>query len=116
MLAPLEDALVRAQALHGVHSEDHERLKMIHRNGLRLLKLINALLDFSRIEAGRVTAKFEATALDQFTRDLASTFRSATERAGLQLLVECDPIGEPVYLDRRPAYGIAIPDETLQLS
>jgi len=100
MLAPLEDALARAQAQHGVHSEDHDSLKMIHRNGLRLLKLVNALLDFSRIEAGRVSAKYEATALDQFTRDLASTFRSATERAGIELLVECDPLGEPVYVDR----------------
>ena len=100
MLAPLEDALARAETLHGIHSEDHERLKMIHRNGLRLLKLVNALLDFSRIEAGRVTAKYEATELDQFTGDLASTFRSATERAGIDLLVNCDPIGEPVYVDR----------------
>ena len=96
MLAPLEDALARAQ----IHSEDRDRLKMVHRNGLRLLKLVNALLDFSRIEAGRVTAKYEATALDQFTRDLSSTFRSATERAELELFVECDPIGESAYVDR----------------
>jgi PAS domain S-box-containing protein len=100
MLAPLEDAMARAEILHGIHSEDHERLKMIHRNGLRLLKLVNALLDFSRIEAGRVTAKFEPTALDRFTTDLASTFRSASERTGLDLTVSCKPIGEPVYLDR----------------
>jgi len=96
MLAPLEDALAHAQT----NSEDHDRLKMVHRNGLRLLKLVNALLDFSRIEAGRVTAMYEATALDQFTRDLSSTFRSAIERAGLELLVECDPIGEYAYVDR----------------
>jgi len=100
ILAPLEDALARAQSQPGASSEDYDRLKMIHRNGLRLLKLVNALLDFSRIEAGRVTAKYEATALDQFTRDLASTFRSATERAGLELLVQCDQIGEPVFVDR----------------
>ena len=73
---------------------------MVQRNGLRLLKLVNTLLDFSRIEAGRVRARFEPVDLCALTTDLASTFRSAMERAGLEFDVTCVPLGEPVYVDR----------------
>ena len=75
-------------------------LEVAHRNGLRLLKLVNTLLDFSRIEAGRVEAAFEPTDLAGFTAELASTFRSAVERAGLRLVIDCPPLPEPVYVDR----------------
>lgn len=57
-----------------------EQLSLVHRNSLRLLKLVNTLLDFSKIEAGRTNACFRPTDLCQLTHDLASTFRSATER------------------------------------
>ena len=63
-------------------AEDRERLDVAHRNGLRLLKLVNTLLDFSRIEAGRIQASYEPTDLAALTADLASIFRSAIERAG----------------------------------
>jgi DNA-binding NtrC family response regulator len=65
-----------------------------------LLKLVNTLLDFSRIEAGRVQAVYEPTDLSGITAEIASVFRSAMENAGLQFTVECPPIGEPVYVDR----------------
>jgi light-regulated signal transduction histidine kinase (bacteriophytochrome) len=66
-----------------------------------LLKLVNTLLDFSRLEAGRVDASFQPTDLCELTIDLASTFRSAVERAGLRFEVECDPLAERVYVDRQ---------------
>ena len=77
-----------------------ERLEVVNRNGLRLLRLVNTLLDFSRIEAGRVRAAYEPTDLAAFTADLASIFRSACEKAGLRLAVDCPPLGEPVFVDR----------------
>jgi signal transduction histidine kinase len=40
-----------------------ERMKVVHRNGQRLLKLVSSLLDFSRIEAGRARANYEPTDL-----------------------------------------------------
>ena len=65
---------------------------VVHRNALRLLKLVNTLLDFSRIEAGRAAARCcEPTDLGAFTADLASMFRSAIERAGLALVVDAPP-------------------------
>jgi signal transduction histidine kinase len=73
---------------------------VIHRNALRLLRLVNTLLDFSRIEAGRAQAQYEPIDLAEYTRDLASSFRSAIERAGLRFLVDCPPLPDPVYVDR----------------
>ena len=90
MLGPTEEALASpARALTG------EDLEVVHRNALRLLKLVNTLLDFSRIEAGRAHASFEPTDLAQLTADLASAFRSAMERAGLRFDVDCPPLAAP---------------------
>lgn len=77
-----------------------DELDMVWRNGLRLTKLVNTLLDFSRIEAGRTQARYEAVDLGALTADLASVFRSAVERAGLTFDVDCAPMGDLVYVDR----------------
>ena len=96
MLAPLEDALSSSE----LSPTERDRLDVAHRNSLRLLKLVNSLLDFSRIEAGRAQASYEPTDLATFTADLASNFRAACEAAGLSLLVDCPPLDQPVYTDR----------------
>ncbi len=96
MLAPLEDTL-RSEVLT---LQDRERLEVAHRNSLRLLRLVNTLLDFARIEAGRIQASYEPTDLASFTAELASVFRSAIERAGLRLTVNCPHLPEEVYVDR----------------
>jgi PAS domain S-box-containing protein len=94
MLGPLEEALTSpARTLAG------ENLATTYRNAVRLLKLVNTLLDFSRIEAGRARARYVPTDLTALTRDLASAFRSAMTRAGLAFDVRCDDLGEPVFVD-----------------
>ena len=98
MLGPLQDLLSRSQT--HLSPMVKEQLELASRNGARLLRLVNTLLDFSRIEAGRVQAVYEPTDLAGFTAELASVFRSATERAGLKLIVHCRPLSEPVYVDR----------------
>jgi anti-anti-sigma factor len=77
-----------------------EELDTAHRNSLRLGKLVNTLLDFARLQAGRVRARFEPLDLAALTAELASVFRSAVERAGLEYTVECPPLPEPVLVDR----------------
>ncbi|MEU8791294.1 SpoIIE family protein phosphatase [Streptomyces sp. NPDC048643] len=77
-----------------------EELDVIHRNGLRLGKLVNTLLDFSRIEAGRMQARYEPVDLAAVTGELASVFRSAVDRAGLDFQVDCVPLPAPVFIDR----------------
>jgi signal transduction histidine kinase len=94
ILGPIEDALLNETP------PSHESLEMLHRNALRLLKLVNGLLDFVRIEVGRMRANYEPTDLSLLTAQLSSVFRSAVERAGLKLVVECPPLPEPVYVDR----------------
>ncbi|MGJ4947903.1 ATP-binding protein [Bradyrhizobium sp. HKCCYLS20291] len=98
MLSPLEDMLARSDAQLG--AAEQAELNVIHRNGIRLLKLVNTLLDFSRIEAGRMTASFEPVDLVALTSELVSNFRSATDRAGLRLAIDAEPLPEPVHVDR----------------
>jgi PAS domain S-box-containing protein len=97
MLSPLEELL----AADDLPTQSRQELVLIHRNGLRLLKLVNTLLDFSRIEAGRVQAVYEPTDLVAFTAELASIFRSAIEQAGLEYIIDCQPLAELVYVDRQ---------------
>ncbi|HZU36375.1 MAG TPA: ATP-binding protein [Gemmataceae bacterium] len=98
MLGPVEDIL--AKPTNGVMPDNRELLEVVRRNGLRLQKLVNTLLDFSRLEAGRVQASYEPTDLAGLTAELASNFRSACEQAGLKFVVDCSPLPEPVYVDR----------------
>ncbi|MFI6265982.1 SpoIIE family protein phosphatase [Micromonospora sp. NPDC051006] len=96
VLGPLED-LLADPTLPAGHID---RLTVMHRNALRLLKLVNTVLDFSRLESGRLAARYEPTDLADYTSRLASTFRSAIERAGLRLQVDCPPLPAPVFVDR----------------
>ena len=98
MLLPLEQTL--AELNESIPAKARSQLEMVQRNGKRLLKLVNTLLDFSRIEAGRAQANYEATDLATYTAELASQFRSTVEQAGLQLTVDCPPLPEPIYVDR----------------
>jgi signal transduction histidine kinase len=94
MLGPTKDALDSDGALAG------EALQVVYRNELRLLKLVNNLLDFARIEANRTQASYRPTDLAALTTDLASGFRAAIEGAGVALRVSCPPLGEPAFVDR----------------
>jgi PAS domain S-box-containing protein len=98
MMSPIEEVL--AQPVGEVLPRNRELLGIAHRNSLRLLRLVNTLLDFSRVEAGRIQANYEPLDLAALTADIASNFRSACERAGLMLDVDCPPLGEPIYVDR----------------
>jgi PAS domain S-box-containing protein len=95
LLGPVSDALNDA----AITSENRERLEIAHRNALRMQKLVNTLLDFSKIEAGRLEGRFSKIDICRFTSDLASTFRSAIEKAGMRLEIECGKIEEDVYVD-----------------
>jgi PAS domain S-box-containing protein len=97
MLGPLEEALAEDDALT---RPMRERVSLAHRNGLRLLRLVNTLLEFSRLETGRLQAVYEPTDLGAMTADLASNFRSATERAGITLVIEMAPLPRLVNIDR----------------
>ncbi len=98
MLGPLEDALGDAREALGPAQD--ARVRVAHANAVRLLKLVNALLDFARLEAGRLRASFAPIDLAQLTAELAGMFSSAMERGGIELVVECPPLASPAYVDR----------------
>lgn len=95
LLGPIEDTLHDPQTV----PESKLRMDLAYRNALRMQKLVNTLLEFSRMEAGRVEGRFGRVDICTFTRDLASTFRSAIEKAGMQLIFDCGPVQSDVYVD-----------------
>ncbi len=96
MLGPIEDALSEARDVVMINRGTAE---LIHRNGLRLQKLVNNLLDFSRIEAGRVQTQRVPVDLAALTADIASGFRSLVERAGLSFRVDCAALPRIIAVD-----------------
>jgi signal transduction histidine kinase/DNA-binding response OmpR family regulator len=98
MLGPAEDALSdRDDALSPAQ---RQRVEVLQRNALRLLRLVNSLLDFSRLQSGRTQGRFEPVDLAAYTVDLAGMFGPAIERAGLILTLDCPTLGVPVHVDR----------------
>src|SRR5713226_7278971 len=98
MLGPLEDAL--ADSEQPLPRVQQSRIRLAHDNALRLLKLVTALLDFSRLEAGRMSASYTPLDIAQFTAELAGMFQSAVDKGGLKLVVDCPRLSEPVWVDR----------------
>ena len=97
MLSPLEELLrIKDSKLS---SAERENLETTHRNALRLLKLVNSLLDFSRIESGRQQANYVRVDIAALTKNLVSNFRSVIEKAGLKLTVKTSPVKQAVFID-----------------
>ncbi|GAA3988103.1 SpoIIE family protein phosphatase [Allokutzneria multivorans] len=94
---PAEDAL--ADDAEPLARGQRERLEIIRRNAGRLGRLVDDLLDFSRIEAGRLRAELVDTDLAALTREIAESFAPAVRRAGLEFRVSAPPLPRPVPLD-----------------
>jgi signal transduction histidine kinase len=95
LLGPLEDLL----ADPSLDRRLEEGLRMVHRNAVRLLRLVNTLLDFSRLEAGRMEAVYAESDLSRLTRELAGVFGAIMERAGLDFRVDCQPLRHRYFVD-----------------
>ncbi|RYZ49857.1 MAG: response regulator, partial [Sphingobacteriales bacterium] len=95
LLSPLEEIMNDPETI----PENRHRSEVAYRNGLRMQKLVNMLLEFSRLEAGRVQGKFAKVDIAILTRDLASNFRSAIEKAGMVLAFDITEVEEEIYVD-----------------
>lgn len=97
ILSPLDEALRHKEALP---ENDREPLDIAWRNALRLQGLVDTLLEFSRVEAGRRQPQWEAVDLSRLTSELASNFVSLCRRANLELVIDCPPLPSPILMDR----------------
>lgn len=95
MLGPLHVLLEQ----ESVSSSTRRELEMLERNTGRLLKLVNNLLDVSRLEARKLEARLEPVDLAALTADIAGTFRSSIEGGGLEFTVECPPLSRYYQVD-----------------
>ncbi|HLJ86791.1 MAG TPA: ATP-binding protein [Candidatus Angelobacter sp.] len=100
VLGPVENVLDKFWEHQLPSQADFEGLEIAHRSAMRMLKLVNRLLDFSQAEAGRLRAQFEPVDLSLVTAELAGHFQFAVERAGLRLILDTAPLSDPVFVDR----------------
>ena len=98
MLGPLEEMINTSPA--EMVEDQKEKLALTHRNALRLLKLVNTLLDFSRIESGRQKAVLVQTDIASFTKKIALSFQPLVEKAGLKFSIRQQPVSNQVPVDR----------------
>lgn len=96
LLAPLETLLQRFK----LDTETRSTLQTMHANGMRLLKLINDLLDLVRLESGRMEVKRGPVDLDEFIKGLASAARQVADDKRLRLETSVDPALGCVLLDQ----------------
>jgi signal transduction histidine kinase/CheY-like chemotaxis protein len=98
IVGPLQDVISRNADKFS--PEDVRKLQIVTRNAARLQKLVNTMLDFSRIEAGKLDALYQPTDLVALTQDLAMNFREVIERAGLKFTFKLDGPIPQVYVNR----------------
>ncbi len=98
MISPLETIMARHAAALGPATTS--LLQTMHGNGLRLLKLINDLLDLVRLDSGVLVARRDPVALDEFLRNMASAARQVAEDKKIDLVVTIAPDVGVAMLDR----------------
>jgi len=98
LLAPLESLM---QRFNRAFDEDTRNLLgTMHANGMRLLKLINDLLDLVRLESGRMEVKHEPLEVTEFVKGLASAARQVADDKRIKLETFVDPALGTVLADR----------------
>ena len=94
---PAEDGL--ADRADPLSAGQRTRMEMIARNAGRLRRLVDTLLEFGRLEAGRLVAVPTAVDLAALTCDIAESFAPAARRAGLALRLDCPKLDSAVAVD-----------------
>ncbi len=97
LLAPLQSLIQERGST--MQSEMRQLLLIMQSNGMRLLKLINDLLDLVRLESGRMEVKREPVPMEPFLLGLANAVKKNAEDRGIHLQVTSDPIVGVVLTD-----------------
>ncbi|BAV08043.1 Signal transduction histidine kinase [Filimonas lacunae] len=93
---PLNSVLILANILaenkgNNLNSKQIEYAQIIHKSGSDLLKLINDILDLSKIEAGKVELSFEAVSVKNITEDIQQLFHVVAEEKEVEFTVTTQP-------------------------
>jgi signal transduction histidine kinase/DNA-binding response OmpR family regulator len=89
IMAPVEELLSSSSDLSGAQRHD---LALVRRNTQRLLQLVNQLLDFRKIEVGKMAVRATESDLVAFVRELAEPFEKPAQLRGVRLnLVAAEP-------------------------
>ncbi|WP_091069410.1 ATP-binding protein [Klenkia brasiliensis] len=99
LLGPLDDVLTDPATQLSAPVRDE--LAVALRNGRRLERLVDDVLDVVRLEAGAVALDPQPVDLAAYTAELTGVLRAAAERAGLALVVDCPPLPAAVVVDAR---------------
>jgi signal transduction histidine kinase len=98
ILAPVESIL--AGDAGELNEEQTRHLKTMHNNTVRLLQLITGLLDFSRLEAGKIELRPEPTDVVALTKSILSDFAPALIQKQLTLVLNLPEASVPIEIDR----------------
>jgi signal transduction histidine kinase len=99
ILAPLEAMLAAAPSLDTV-AAPRDLLQTVHNNATRLLQMINGLLDFSKVSAGKTQVEREPVQIAELTQSLMWDFRSAMHRKGISDSLTISATRPVVEMDR----------------
>jgi CheY-like chemotaxis protein/CHASE3 domain sensor protein len=93
---PLNSLLILSRSLAdndegNLDGEQIESARIIHDAGSNLLRLINDILDLSKVEAGKMELSIDTLALADFSRSLGRTFAHVAQEKHLDFRVEIDP-------------------------
>ncbi|MFP4152356.1 MAG: HD domain-containing phosphohydrolase [Alkalispirochaeta sp.] len=83
-----------------ISDEQRTLLGQVYRNALRLLDMINQMLDFARFDAKRMQVNLSEIEIDRVVQEIVLAFGEVARAKGLELRCECDESVPPVYLDR----------------
>ena len=82
--------------------EKEEYIKIIHINNELLLKLINDILDLSKIESGSVELQYEDFDLSEYFDDMVTSMKQRMTNPGVRLIASNPYSGCKVRLDKEP--------------
>jgi signal transduction histidine kinase len=97
LLAPLQ-TLIQGRDL-ALEPEMRQLLLIMQSNGMRLLKLINDLLDLVRLESGKMEVKREPVVIEPFLHGLANAVKASAQDRGIHLQVSSSPTLHTILTD-----------------
>ena len=100
--------LLRRETEKQVSAVQLENLEDLLRNAERLLALIDSLLDFARIEAGRVELKLEAVEIDQLIREAAASLEPTLNADSVSIVRNIPSNIPPLNTDREKLREVII--------